>query len=88
MKLQLPSRLATSLGALLTAIVVVTNELQMSHAVHQAIIAAGLLVGSWIVHPQEGAVAAVVGPPYDVGVTTPQPAVPAAPAPATVKSLP
>lgn len=54
MTLKLPTRLATSLGVFLAAIVAVTNELHMSHPVHQVIIAAGVLIGSWLLHPEEG----------------------------------
>jgi len=49
----LPTRLAVALGTTLTALIALSQEVKLSHPVHQAIIIVGGLLLAFMVHPGE-----------------------------------
>lgn len=53
--MKLPSKLATSLGAIYASIVAIVYELHASHTIKEIVSVAGVLAASWLIHPQEGA---------------------------------
>jgi hypothetical protein len=49
--MKLPSRLAIALGTLLAGIVALTQELDLSHPIHQAIVLAGAFIAAILINP-------------------------------------
>jgi hypothetical protein len=49
--MKLPSRLALALGALLAGVITLTQELNLSHPIHQAIVLAGAFIAAVLINP-------------------------------------
>jgi uncharacterized membrane protein YphA (DoxX/SURF4 family) len=73
MKLQLPTRMAASLGVAITALITLAQETHWSHEVKQGVIIAGGLLLAWVVHPTEGGVQAPETARKPEGATPAQP---------------
>lgn len=76
--MKLPTRLAASLAAAYTGLAVLANEIEgLPHWAHQLIVAAGVLLAAFTIHPGESGVIAGGIPPVAGATAKPEPPAPA-----------